>query len=248
MAKTVIKKKEKQAAQNKIILIVLISLLLSNIVLISILISNKNQTCNTVPETIATVSQKQKETEIVEKEPEVNMLNSSIKHGKFTFVSEISEKQNGEFWFDGSRYRLTWYEDNGDVRLHMINTDGKNLYYSRPEEETSEIAYVAPRMHFSIFGEPPEYLSKEEYEEDGYQVTKYEIDALWDIEGADQQFYLKDVTIYQKDGQIKKTVSRTKSQKVAEEDLVTSTYEFSDVEFPKTLDQELFNLPYPLVN
>ena len=248
MAKTVIKKNEKQTAQNKIILIILFLLLVSNIVLISILVTNKNKSCTPSTETVNNISQKQEEAKTVEKEPEINILNSSIKHGKFTFVSELSEKQDGEFWFDGNRYRLTWYENNGDVRLHMISPDGKNLYYSWPNQEMSEIAYMAPRMHFSIFSEPPEYLSKEEYEEDDYQVTRYEIDALWDIEGADQQFYLKDVKVYKKDGQITKTVSRTKRERVAEEDLITSTYEFSDVEFPKTLDQDFFNLPYPLEN
>ena len=248
MAKTVIKKNEKQISQNKIILIILFLLLASNIVLISILVTNKNKSCTPTTKTVNNITQKQKETETVEKEPEANILNSSVKHGKFTFVSELSEKQDGEFWFDGSKYRLTWFEDSGEPRLHMISPNGKNLYYAWPEQEKMEIAYVAPRMHFSIFGEPPEYLSKEEYEENGYQVTRYEIDALWDIEGADQQFYLKDVTIYKKDDQIKKTVSRTKSQKVAEEDLVTSTYEFSDVEFPKTIDQKLFELPYTLEN
>ena len=233
MAKTVIKKNEKPTTQNRIILIILFLLLVSNIVLISILVTSKNKTCNPNTETINTISQKQEEPKAVEKKPEVNMLNSSIKNGKFTFVSELSDKQDGEFWFDGDRYRLTWYEDNGDIRLHMISPDGKNLYYSWPNKEISEIAYMAPKMHLSIFGEPPEYLSKEEYEEDGYRIIRYEIDALWDIEGAEQKFYLKDVKVYEKDGQIKKTVSRTKRERVAEEDLVTSTYEFSDVEFPK---------------
>ena len=188
MAKTVIKKNEKQISQSKIILIILFLLLVSNVVLISILISNRNKTCIQNTETTTTVSQKQDETETVEKEPEANILNSSIKHGKFTFASELSEKQNGEFWFDGNKYRLTWFEDNGEPRLHMISTNGKNLYYAWPEQEKMEIAYMAPKMHLSIFGEPPEYLSKEEFEEDGYQITRYETDALWDIEGADQQF------------------------------------------------------------
>jgi len=226
MSKTIIEQKE-QKSSKKIALIILLILLL--LALLGFLFKKEKA-----------------EKQVIENNMGTDLFSADIKHGNFLFKSGLSDPQKGEFWFDGNQYRLTWYLENGDIRLHMINPEGKQLYYARPDQEATEIAYLSPIMHFSIFNGPEEYISKEDYQEDGFQVSHYQIDKLWEIEGASQSFYLKDLTIYKQNDDIKKVIARTSSNKVADDELVTSSYEFNNVEYPSKIDQELFKLPYPI--
>ena len=171
----------------------------------------------------------------------------SVKHGKFTFSSNLGSVSTGEFWFDAPKYRITWYRDDGSVRLHMISQDGVHLYFADPEKQTSEIAYFAPQMHLSIFNGPDEYVTKEISSEDGSEVTAYEIDTVWNIENASQEFYLKDLKIYRQNNQIDKIITRTSSSKaVSEDDLAVSTYQITVLDFPAQIDPNIFELPYQL--
>jgi outer membrane lipoprotein-sorting protein len=226
MSKTIIEQKE-QKSSKKIALIILLILLL--LALLGFFFKKEKP-----------------EKQVTETNIETDLFSADRKHGNFLFQSGVSDPQKGEFWFDGNQYRLTWYLDNGDARLHMINPEGEQLYYARPDEEATEIAYVSPLMHFSIFNGPEEYLSKEDYQEDDFQVSHYLIDKLWEIEGASQSFYLKDLTVYEQNDLIKKVITRTNSRKVGDDELVTSSYEFSNVEYPTEIDQKLFELPYPV--
>lgn len=170
----------------------------------------------------------------------------TMMHGTYEFKSGVSSGSTGEFWFDGDKYRITWYNDDGTPRLHMISPDGRQMYHAQVDTESSKISYMPPAMHHSIFLTPKEYLSKETATEDGYDVTTYELDKLWDIAGAEQQFYLKDVKQYFKDGKLAKIVARTSSRKPENDDsLVTSTYTITELD-TKPIDQNLFALPYPV--
>lgn len=169
------------------------------------------------------------------------------KHGFVTFQSGIGEDNKIEFWFSGQQYRLTWIRPDGSERLHMICPDGQHLYFSEVDKQETRLGYINPIMHFSIFNGPTEYKNKNEDQEGDYQVTTYDIDQLWDIEGAEQKFYLKDLKIYKKEGNFKKIVARTSSKKPDSEDkLVTSTYTINSVDYPQNIDSNIFEFPYPL--
>ncbi|QQS44051.1 hypothetical protein IPM65_00360 [Candidatus Roizmanbacteria bacterium] len=170
----------------------------------------------------------------------------TVMHGTYQFKSGIGAESTGEFWFDGDKYRITWYNEDGTPRLHMISPDGKQMYHAQVDNESSKISYMPPAMHHAIFLTPKEYLSKEVSKEEGYDVTMYDLDKLWDIENAEQQFYLKDVKHYVQDGKLAKIVARTSSRKPDDEaDLVTSTYTITSLDTEPT-DQSLFTLPYPV--
>ncbi len=170
----------------------------------------------------------------------------TVMHGTYHFSSGAGSDSIGEFWFEGDKYRITWYREDGTPRLHMISPDGKQMYHAQVDTETSKISYMPPAMHHSIFLTPKEYLTKVASTEDGYDVTLYDLDKLWDIEGAEQQFYLKDVKQYFKEGKLSKIIARTSSRKPDDEaDLVTSTYTITSLD-TKPMDQKVFTLPYPV--
>lgn len=182
-----------------------------------------------------------------EKTEQVENSSRTQKHGQFSFQSGIGAKSTGEFWFDEDMYRITWYKEDGSPRLHMISPDGENTYFANVAEGTTTLSYLSPEMHNAIFMEPDGFKSKEESEEDGLQVSKYIYDKLWQIEGADQQFYLKDLEVYSKNGQVKKVITRTASSHPESDDkLVTSTYTFSNIEYLESIDQSLFEFPFPM--
>lgn len=171
----------------------------------------------------------------------------SIKHGKLIFSSGVGSNSQVEFWFDAPSYRLTWYKDDGSPRLHMISLDGKQLYFADPAKETSKLAYLSPEMHLWIFNGPEEYLTKETRSEDDFEITHYELDKLWEIEGASQDFYLKDLEIYSKDNKTDKIITRTSSKKPeSDEDLSVSTYQITQLEFTNDIDPTIFELPYQI--
>jgi hypothetical protein len=176
-----------------------------------------------------------------------DFFSQSNKHGIALFKSGIGEDNQIEFWFSGDKYRLTWFNPDGSTRLHMICPDGKNLYFSEVATESTKIGYINPIMHTSIFNGPKEFKNKTENQEGDYQVTTYDIDQLWDVEGASQNFYLKDLKIYKKDDAVEKIIARTSSNKPeTEEDLTTSTYTIQSVDYPNKMDSKVFEFPYPL--
>ncbi|MDD4938463.1 MAG: hypothetical protein PHX34_05680 [Candidatus Shapirobacteria bacterium] len=178
-----------------------------------------------------------------------NFFEEKNKHGFATFKSGIGEDNQIEFWFSDQKYRLTWFRPDGSKRIHMICPDGKRLYFSEVDKKETKLAYINPIMHFSIFNGLSEYKNKSENEEDGYQITTYEIDQLWDIEGADQKFYLKDLTVYRKNDNVEKIIARTSSKKPDSEDkLTTSVYTIKSVDYPSKIDSKIFDFPYPLNN
>lgn len=192
----------------------------------------------------------EKSDQMMKTEEEATQVENSSamrKHGQFTFSSGVGADSTGEFWFDGDQYRITWYQEDGSPRLHMISPDGQNTYFANVDLQKTSLSYLSPEMHRAIFVQPDSYLSKQESEEDGFQVTTYVLDKLWQVDGAKQAFYLKDIVTYDKDGQIEKVVTRTSSsQQESDDKLVTSTYTFSNLEQPGSMDHTLFELPFPM--
>ncbi|GAB4279003.1 MAG: hypothetical protein Kow0056_11820 [Coriobacteriia bacterium] len=178
---------------------------------------------------------------------------SKTKHGFATFTSGGSSERV-EFWFDeAGRYRLTWYysedkaediEKYGPVRIHMISPDGTNVYYCRPETEACELAYTTAEKQQWTFNGPPDWTPEAGVKEGEYTVFTYQPEKLWDIEGADQQFYLYDMRVYAKDEQIEKIVMRTASRRVPVEDLVESQFTIDEFELDVELPEDVFELPY----
>ena len=157
------------------------------------------------------------------------------KHGFVEFSSksgsrEYGETQRFEYWFDGDRYRLTWYRADGSVRLHMISPDGKVLYHCNPETKTSVVAYTGPEFHQWIFQGPEGFEPGVGVTEGDLVVYSFVAQKLWSIEGASQQFYLEDIRIFTKGGKVTMMEVRTNSTKVAVEDLVTSRYVLKDTD------------------
>lgn len=184
-----------------------------------------------------------------------NFYSSKTKHGFATFHSGSEPDEKVEFWFnEDGRYRLTWYyaeedaediEAFGPIRIHMISTDGKLVYFCRPETELSEISYTLAEKQQWTFNGPPDWSPGAGEQEGEYTVFTYTPEKLWDIEGADQQFYLYDMKIYAKDNQIEKIVMRTNSSKVPVEELVESQFTIDEFELDVEIDPEMFELPYP---
>lgn len=173
------------------------------------------------------------------------------KHGMVEFSSrkadtEYHDPQKFEYWFDGDRYRITWYYDDGTVRLHMISPDGEKLYHCSPEKKTCTISYVGPNFHQWIFNGPEGYKPGDGAPEGEFMVYTYNTEKLWEIEGASQKFYCEDVTIYTKDGVIDRIVTRTNSDKVAEEELVYSQYVILEQDNAVEYEDSLFELPYDI--
>lgn len=185
--------------------------------------------------------------------PVATFFDAETKHGTLTFVSgqeltDPAEKgERVEYWFDGDRYRLTWFGKEGDSpRLHMISPDGKTLYYARVEDEITEIAYVLPEKHQWVFNGPPEWTPGEGEKVAALTAYTYAPKKLWSIPGSDQSFYLEDLVVHSDGKRIMKTVTRTSSKKVAEDDLVTSEYRFDEPELNVDIPEDVFELPYPV--
>lgn len=185
-----------------------------------------------------------------------DFYSAKTKHGFATFNSGPQPDERVEFWFDeDGRYRLTWYYPEeksaeiakyGPVRLHMISPDGKAVYYARPENKASEIAYVRAEKQQWTFNGPPGWTPDAGVEQDGYTVFTYTPEKLWDVEGASQQFYLYDMQVFAKDGRIDKVAMRTSSKKVPVEELVDSEFRMDEVELGASLPDDVFELPYPM--
>lgn len=167
------------------------------------------------------------------------------KHGYATFHSGDQPDERVEFWFDGGRYRLTWYRDD-KVRIHMISPDGKAVYHCKTEDRTSVIAYVAAEKQQWTFNGPPGWTPDAGVAEGGYTVFTYSAKKLWDIEGASQQFYLEDLKVYAKGDAVEKIVMRTSSSKVPEAELVESSFTIDEVDLDADIPSDVFDLPYPV--
>ncbi|NTW28916.1 MAG: hypothetical protein HGA39_06075 [Coriobacteriia bacterium] len=184
-----------------------------------------------------------------------NFYSAKTKHGFATFHSGSQPDEKVEFWFDeNGRYRLTWYypaekadsiAKYGAVRIHMISPDGSVVYYCRPEDKLSELAYTRAEKQQWTFNGPPGWTPGSGVEEDGYTVFTYTADKLWDIEGASQQFYLYDMKVYTKNNQIAKIVMRTNSKKVPVSELVESQFTINEFELDAKIPADAFELPYP---
>jgi hypothetical protein len=177
---------------------------------------------------------------------------AETKHGTLTFSNVRDDgtvdEQRIEYWFDGDRYRLTWFNDDGSVRLHMISPDGVDVYHCNVEDETSVLAYTRAEFHQWIFNGPPDWRPGDGVSEDG--LTKYTFTAqkLWDIEGASQDFYLEDLVVYTDGARIITAVTRTTSHlPESEDDLVVSTYTFDEPELDVDVPNAIFELPYDIV-
>lgn len=178
---------------------------------------------------------------------------TKLKHGFVDFSSkkdggEYGKVQKFEYWFDGTRYRITWYNEDGSVRLHMISPDGKKMYHCSPEKETSVISYTGPEFHHWIFNGPEDYELGDGVVEDGLTVYTYTTKKLWEIEGASQTFYCEDVSLYTQNDTLVKIITRTNSKIVEESDLVISQYVITEQDNDVKYQKDLFELPYEIVN
>jgi hypothetical protein len=174
---------------------------------------------------------------------------NKITHGLIDYSSEIGDDLEIEFWFDNPRYRLSWSKIGKKPYIHMISPQGEKLYHNLVEQEQALISYISPKMHQWLFTDLTEedYMSLDTRKEDDLEVKHYVIKKLWSIDGAQQDFYLEDLTKYFDDSQLKKVVVRTtSSMPQSEEDLVKSSYTFRSIEFLDDIDQSIFELVYPL--
>lgn len=176
---------------------------------------------------------------------------SDTKHGTATFHSGDQPDETVEFWFaaDG-RYRLTWYypeaesiEHYGPVRINMISPDGEAVYYDRPGERKVELAPVRAEKQQWTFNGPPDWEPGAGTEEDGQAVFTYTPEKLWDIEGADQQFYLYDLKVFAEGSRVVKVEMRTNSRKVPVEELVDSLFTFLEFELDAEMPEGTFDVP-----
>ena len=176
-------------------------------------------------------------------------FDAATKHGTLTFISGKERKEDRvEYWVDGSRFRLTWFNADGSVRLHMISPDGKAVYHCRPEDETSVIAYTAAEKHQWIFNGPPGWAPDAGVAKDGLTAFTFSAKKLWDVAGASQQFYLEDLVVYSDGARVVKVVTRTNSHTPeSADDLVTSDYVFNEPELDGKISQGVFELPYEIV-
>jgi hypothetical protein len=172
-----------------------------------------------------------------------------IAHGMIDYSSDIGDDLEIEFWFDNPKYRLSWSKIGEEPYVHMISPQGDKLYHNQVEEERAFLSYISPKMHQWFFTDLTEadYQSLETRQEDGLEVKRYIIKKLWSVDGAQQDFYLEDLTKYFDDDQLKKVVVRTKgAMPETEEDLVVSSYTFKSLEFLESVDQSIFELVYPV--
>ena len=129
----------------------------------------------------------------------------------------------------------------------MISPDGEKLYHASPEKKTSVISYVGPNFHQWIFNGPEGYAIGDGVIDGEFKVFTYTTKKLWEIEKASQQFYCEDITIYTKNDVIDRVVTRTSSKEVSEEELVYSQYVILEQDNSVSFDDELFELPYDIV-
>lgn len=174
---------------------------------------------------------------------------ASSKHGTLTFISGKEQKADRiEYWFEGDRYRLTWFNEDGSVRIHMISPDGKVVYNCYAKDQVSKLSYVQAEFHQSIFNGPEGWTIGAGIPDGDLTSYTYVAKRLWDIEGSGQQFYLEDLVVYADDTRIVKTVARTDSSKPDDpSDLVTSRYEFDPPELDVSIPPEKFELPWRIV-
>ncbi|GEM_PF-5551119 len=176
-----------------------------------------------------------------------DFYSKKIKHGKITFSSGTSKDQQVEYWFDNNKYRLTWYNEDGSIRLHMISPDGVKLYYCYVADKVSKIAYVLPEKHQWLFVGPPGWTLDAGVKEGDLTAYTYTAKKLWDIAGSSQQFYLEDMVVYSDGKKIVKVVTRTTSHlPKTEADLVSSTYQIDSIEYLDSIPADIFTIPYPI--
>lgn len=174
----------------------------------------------------------------------IEQTNGTILHGTMLFSSQVGEDLSIEFWFDDPKYRLTWSKLGKNPYLHMISPDGETLYHHLTEDNTTNVSYISPKMHQWMFTEPTEYLDKQVWTEDNLAVERFIIKKLWSIEGAQQDFYLEDITKYSSDEGLQKVVLRTKgSIPKSTEALIESTYSIESIEKLNTVPKNTFKLP-----
>lgn len=178
-----------------------------------------------------------------------SFFGAGSKHGTLTFISGKERKEDRvEYWVEGLRYRLTWFNADGSVRIHMISPDGTKVYHARPDEKTSVIAYTTAEKHQWIFNGPPGWKPGEGVDKDGLTAFTFSAKKLWEVEGASQKFYLEDLVVYADAASIVKVVVRTDSNTPeTEADLVTSDYVFDKPELNVAIPPEMFELPYEIV-
>jgi hypothetical protein len=175
---------------------------------------------------------------------------ATTKHGTLTFTNpdDAKESQKIEYWFEGDRYRLSWFNADGTIRIHMISPDGITLYNCYVIDEVAKKSYVGPEFHQWIFNGPPGWTPGKGTTEGDLTVYKYSAKKLWDIAGSGQQFYLEDLVIYADKARIVKTVARTAAEKpTSDAGLTTSTYTFEEPELGVSIPADTFVLPYKVV-
>lgn len=185
-----------------------------------------------------------------------NFYSSKTKHGFATFHSGPQPDERVEFWFDeDGRYRLTWYypeeeteniDKYGPVRIHMISTDGDTVFYSRPEEKRSEVAPVLAEKQQWTFNGPPNWEPDAGVQDGERTVFTYTPKKLWDVPGSTQQFYLYDMQVHTRSGQVERITMRTSSEKKPVKELVDSQFTIDQFELNPTLPEDVFTLPYPV--
>ena len=174
---------------------------------------------------------------------------ASSKHGTLTFVSGKEQKQDRiEYWFEGDRYRLTWFNEDGSVRIHMISPDGKAVYNCYAKDQVSKLSYVRAEFHQAIFNGPEGWTLDAGVPDGDLTAYTYVAKKLWTVTGSSQDFYLEDLVVYADDTRIVKAIARTDSSKPDDpSDLVTSRYEFDPPELGVSIPAEKFELPWKIV-
>ena len=179
-----------------------------------------------------------------------SFFDAATKHGTLEFTSETgsgwSDPTRVEYWFDGARYRLDWFTDEGVVRTHMISPDGHDVFLCQVADETCAPSYLQAEFHQMIFNGPPGWSKGQGRPEGAGTAYTFTAKRLWHVPGASQDFYLEDLVIHADDTRIVETQTRTASHEPASgADLVASRYAFDEPELGVPVEESLFDLPYP---
>ena len=175
---------------------------------------------------------------------------AATKHGTLAFSSNLgkgwSEPTKVEYWFDGPKYRLSWFTDQGVVRTHMISPDGHDVYTCQVEKKTCQLSFVQAEFHQMIFNGPPGWAKGEGAPDGDLRAYTFTATKLWQIAGSTQDFYLEDLVVRSDGTRIVETDARTAShQPSADGDLIPSKYVFDKPELGVAVGAATFELPYP---
>jgi hypothetical protein len=177
-------------------------------------------------------------------------FDSSKKQGKITHVTfTLDKKEEGEFWVDGRKFRIEYTQEDGTKR-RIISPDGELAYFCYEDEEICKPSVVSVDNYMLRWNRPSDEVKDEGMDEEfDCKKLRYDVDETFDMEGASNAYYVKDILYCVGTDGIKYRESRGNSvlENGIEGGASHSRTILDEMEYGGDFKDSLFELPYDIV-